>query len=201
MRNTHKIWLAAVALGFGALAVSRASSAADAKKSAAEVEKEKALANPYANDLGPDTLDAAVLKGYPAEVKKGYDLMVVKCARCHTAARPLNSRFVEPDAPKDKRGAVIAGWRKTTPELFKEPAVWQVEENIWQRYVKRMQSKPGCALSNDEAKAIWKFLVYDSNERKVKKAAEWKAHRKKLLDELKAKHPKRYKELEEQKDL
>src|SRR5688572_21816109 len=90
-----KIWLFVVALAVGAAAISYA---ADAKggKSAAELEKEKALAHPYPNDLGPDKLDAAYVASMPADKKKGYETLLARCAQCHSAARPLNSRFVEP---------------------------------------------------------------------------------------------------------
>jgi mono/diheme cytochrome c family protein len=59
-------------------------------------EKEKALASPYPNDFGPGELPADVLKSYPANVQEGYKLLLAKCAQCHQANRPLNSRFVEP---------------------------------------------------------------------------------------------------------
>ena len=50
-------------------------------------EKEKALANPYPNDLGPDRLPDSVLAGYDSERRKGYALLLVKCAKCHTSSR------------------------------------------------------------------------------------------------------------------
>jgi len=56
-------------------------------------EKDKALANPYPNDLGPATLPEATLASYPPDIRKGYDLLIVRCAQCHAASRPLNSRF------------------------------------------------------------------------------------------------------------
>ena len=62
------------------------------KKTAAELEKEKALADPYPNDLGPDKLDVSA---YPKEIQKGYETMVNRGGKCHSPARPLNSRFVE----------------------------------------------------------------------------------------------------------
>ncbi|MBI3008957.1 MAG: hypothetical protein HYY56_05550 [Candidatus Omnitrophica bacterium] len=87
--------------------------------------------------------------------------------------------------------------KASSPQVLEKPLVWQVEDNIWERYVKRMMRKPGCEMTVDEAKSIWKFLVYDSKERKLKDPAQWEKHRQKLLDDFKAKHPERYKELYE----
>jgi hypothetical protein len=178
-----------------------------AAKSAADLEKEKALSNPYPNDFGPEKLDEAVLKGMPADAKAGYELMLGKagkknCNTCHTSSRPLNSRFVEPEG-KDTaaKEAVIAQWKKDQPELFSNPAIWQVEPEIWKRYVKRMMAKPGCGISNEDGKKIWQFLVFDSKRKVGANAAAWKAHRQKLIDELKTKNPKRHEELSKDKDL
>ena len=136
----------------------------------AQSEKEKALANPYPNDLGPDKLADSVLAGYDPERLKGYELLRVKCAQCHTPSRPLNSRFDDSDT--------------------------------WNRYVKRMMNKPGCAITKAEGKAIWQFLAYDSEKRKKgANAAAWKEHRDKLVAQFKAKFPARYEELKAANDL
>ena len=37
----------------------------------------------------------------------------------------------------------------------------------WQRYIKRMKYKPDSKLSDDDAKAIYRFLVYDASVRKA----------------------------------
>ena len=184
--------LVAVVLGaFGSFA--------SAAKTAAELEKEKAMQNPYSNDLGPDSIDVS---GYPAEAQEGYKLLKARCAQCHTAARPLNSRFVEPDAPKEKRESVVTDLKKSNPELFSDYSVRQIEAGIWQRYVRRMMSKPGCKISDAEGKKIYKFLTVDSSKRKLGANAEkWAEHRKKLLQEFKTKYPERYKQLHEEKDL
>ncbi len=171
---------------------------AAAKKSAAELEKEKAQANPYANDFGPEALDEETLKSYPADRQEGYKLLKAKCTACHSAARPLNSRFVEPDGAdqpaRDKAAAELS-------KAHKDGAVWQIEGGIWNRYVKRMMAKPGCNISKDEGKKIWQFLVTDSKRKVGAGAEKWAAHRKKLVEELKTKNPARYKELSEAKDL
>jgi len=194
--------LALAAFGFAAV------TPAHAAKSAAELEKEKALANPYPNDFGPDTLDEATLKSYPENIQEGYKLLrgsdaKKNCQTCHTASRPLNSRFVEPEG-KDvaEKEAKIAQLKKEHPEYFKDGSVWQIEPEIWRRYVKRMMAKPGCGISNADGKKIWEFLVYDGWHRKVGANAEkWKAHREQLVNELKAKKPARYEELAKDKDL
>lgn len=36
----------------------------------------------------------------------------------------------------------------------------------WERYIKRMKRKPGSGIGSKEAKAIYEFLVYDSQVRK-----------------------------------
>ncbi len=74
-----------------------------------------------------------------------------------------------------------------------------MEGSVWNRYVKRMMSKPGCEISPAEGRKIWEFLVFDGERRKL--TAEWKAHRRKLVEEFKAKHPARYKELSAVNDL
>jgi len=176
-------------------------------RSAEMTEKEKAMANPYPNDFGPDTLPADVLKAYPANVQAGYQKLISNksgCAQCHSAARPLNSRFVEPEGGMDdaKQDAWIAKAKKDQPDMFKDISAWQVETKVWSRYVKRMMNKPGCNLQKADGKAIYEFLSYDSVKRKTgANAAKWAAHRKGLIDQLKAKNPKRFAELQEAKDL
>lgn len=169
-------------------------------------EKEKALANPYPNDYGPETLPDDVLKAYPANVQAGYKKLISKtggCAQCHSAARPLNSRFVEPEGKDDAaQDAWIAKAKKEQPDLFKDVSTWQVETKVWSRYVKRMMNKPGCNLQKADAKSIYEFLSYDSTKRKTgANAAKWAEHRKALVEKLKAEKPARYKELQEAKDL
>jgi mono/diheme cytochrome c family protein len=166
-----------------------------------EAEKQKAMANPYANDLGPDEIPKDVLAAYPKEHQDAYkNVLKGKCAKCHSASRPINSQFFEPAGKKEEKAAKVAALKKSDPDMFADKNVWQVEADIWQRYVKRMMSKPGCGITSEEGKAVWGFLVYDSNQRKVgKNKAAWKAHRTKLLADFKAQYPERYKELYEKK--
>ena len=159
---------------------------------AAGKSEEKAVVDPgaqapYANDLGPATLDVS---GYPAGLQKTYKGALMKCAKCHSLARPLNSEFLELDTK------AIDGLTKSDPDALKDAHVLRSEDGIWKRYVKRMMAKPGCEISTAEGKAIWEFLAHDSKERKTGKSlAKWIKHRKKLLEDFKAKHPDRYKEL------
>jgi mono/diheme cytochrome c family protein len=171
--------------------------AADNTASSAEAEKAKAMANPYANDLGPADIPKDLLATYPKEHQDAYkNVLLVKCAKCHTASRPLNSQFYEPDGKKEEKTAKIAALKKSNPDMFKNPNVWQVEADIWQRYVRRMMAKPGCEITQAEGKAVWAFLVYDSERRKSgKNADQWKAQRTRLLEDFKKKFPARYKEL------
>ena len=158
---------------------------------AAAAEKEKAMKNPYPNDLGPDKIDVSK---YAPEQQEGYKLLQDKCSRCHTPSRPLNSQFV------DVKPEEIAALKGKSPEIFKDKLVWQVETGVWQRYVKRMMAKPGCNIADAEGKKIFRFLVEDSKRRKTgAQAAIWSAHRKKLVADFKAKVPDRYKELFETK--
>lgn len=188
-------------------------------RAAEMTEKEKALASPYPNDLGPDKLSDEVLKAYPENIQAGYHTLkgeVKKdgkwvynngksgCVQCHTAARPLNSRFLEPEGGMDDAAqtAALAKLKAAQPELFKDLSIWQPEVKVFNRYVKRMMNKPGCSITKPEGKAIWEFLEYDGAHRKAgENAAAWAEHRKKLVAEFKEKYPKRYEELKAANDL
>lgn len=166
-------------------------------KTAAELEKEKALRDPYPNDLGPEKLEDAYLKTLSPDHLAGYKLLTQKCAKCHAPSRPLNSQFLEaPGKDEKERAANLAKWKKEHADFFKDKEIYQPEAGIWSRYVKRMMAKPGCDIAKDEGKKIWQFLAQDSLNRKTgAKAQAWKNHRGKLMKEFKTKHPARYKEL------
>lgn len=161
--------------------------AATLAASKAETARERQAAKRlYANDLGPATLDVSA---YPPEVQQGYRLMRERCAQCHTAARPLNAEFVE---VKPEGLETLQQDRA----LFSNQRLWRIEPGVWERYVKRMMNKAGCNTTPEEAKQIWRFLVYDSKTRKLGPAREaWKKHRQELLERFKAQHPARYQEL------
>jgi hypothetical protein len=191
--------LAVVALGL-LIGLTRAQAADTGNAGSYEAEKAKALANPYPNDFGPTSIDVS---SYPPDIQNTYkNIFLVKCQRCHQSSRPLNSQFVEPSGDKKGHAAKIAAWKTSNPEMFKDKLVWQVEgwtpsqPGIWERYVKKMMSKPGCNISQDEGKKVWQFLTYDSEKRKTgANAAKWAEHRKKLLADFKTKYPARYREL------
>lgn len=216
MKNKFIVVLGLAVFSFGFVLPAKAADKAKPAKSAAELEKEKAMASPWPNDFGPEDISEQI-KDYPADKKEGYKLLLSRCAQCHTAARPLHSRFVEPAAGGDAKSpdarnkaqeASVAEMKKTHPEWFKDSSVWQVEAGIWARYVKRMMNKPGCGakfggkMTDEEAKKIYQFLQYDGERRKLGGNAEkWAEHRKKLVGDFKENHPERYKHLAEDKDL
>jgi hypothetical protein len=83
-------------------------------------------------DAGPKKIDVSK---YPEEMQASYPLFLKKCAKCHTPARAINTRFVLPGE--------------------------------WERYIKRMVYKPDSKMTEDDGKAIYRFLVYDSSVRKA----------------------------------
>lgn len=184
-------------LGASGPAKSQEKKGAQGKKSAAELEKEKALRDPYPNDLGPEKLDEAYVKTLSKDHQEGYKALLQKCAKCHASSRPLNSQFLEaPGKDEKEREAALKEWKASHPGMFKDKQIFQAEANIWSRYVKRMMAKPGCEISKDEGKKIWQFLVQDSLNRKTgKKMEAWMEQRSKMMEDFKAKHPARYKEL------
>lgn len=175
---------------------SEASQSSASGLSAAEIERQKALAQPYPNDLGPETVD---ISGYPKDVQEGYKIFQAECTVCHSAARPLNSQFLEAKGDTgEERKRALSSLKSSHPDLFAKEnrLIWQPEADIWQRFVKRMRSKPGCDITEEEVKQIWRFMSYDSLARKTGPNKErWIKHRKQLVADFKKKHPARYKEL------
>lgn len=197
VRQFYRGVLSAVVIGLMAWVGSRSvrvASAADQPGASYEAEKAKALANPYPNDFGPATIDVS---SYPPEIQDTYNnLFLMRCSRCHQPSRPLNSQFLEPYGSREDKTRKLAEWQQKYPDIFKDRLVWQPEEHVWERYVKKMMAKPGCNIAPPEGKKIWQFLTYDSEHRKTGANAEkWAAHRRKLLTDFKASHPARYKEL------
>lgn len=141
-------------------------SAPAAVEAPAQTEKEKALANPYSNDLGPDRLDASVLAGYDPERVKGYELMRVKCAQCHAASRPLNSRFDDSDT-----------WNRYVKRMMNKPGceISKAEgKAIWQFLAYDSEKR-----KKDANAAAWKA-------HREKLVAEFKTKFPKRYEELKA---------------
>jgi len=133
---------------------------------AAQSEKEKAQTNPYPNDLGPATLPEQTLAAYPADIRGGYDLMVTRCAQCHTASRPLNSQFDD-----------AATWNRYVKRMMNKPGcnIAKAEgKAIWQFLsYDSDKRKKGTNL------AAWKAL-------RTKLVAEFKEKHPKRYEELKA---------------
>lgn len=179
-----KIWIAALSFALG---TTWTLSAAEPAKSAVELEKEKAQKNPYPNDFGPDKADVSK---YGPEEQQGYKLLLDKCSRCHTPSRPLNSQFLQLKADEQ------AKMKASNPEIFKDKLVWQVEDSIWQRYIKRMMAKPGCDINDADGRKIFKFMVeYSKRTKTGANAKSWADNRRKMLADFKQKFPARHKEL------
>lgn len=179
-------------LGIAALAAFLAGPAwADSKKAAAPKTETPASATAvsdlYPNDMGPAEVEVSE---YPKPIREGYKLMVFKCAACHTPARPINSQFLELSAEEETQ------FKKDNPEIHKDKRLVHIEDKIWNRYVKRMMTKPGCPVKGEDGKKIWEFLVHDSKVRKSgANAKAWAKHRAKLLHEFAEHHPDAYKKL------
>ncbi|MBI4349105.1 MAG: hypothetical protein HY553_19865 [Elusimicrobia bacterium] len=178
----NRLWTFAL---IGALAAS--AGATEKKEKGGAPESSTASSDLYPNDFGPAELDVSE---YPKAIREGYKLTVFKCAACHTAARPLNSQFLELTKEEEEQ------FKKDNPDVYKDKRLVHIEDQIWKRYVKRMMSKPGCPVKGDDGKKIWQFLAHDSKSRKTgKNAGEWAAHRKKLLDDFKKNHKDAYQRL------
>ena len=138
----------------------------------------------YPNDLGPAEIDVS---GYPKEMRQAYKVFAFKCAACHTIARPINSQFLELTEEEIKKA------KTDDPQLLKDDKIVKAEAGIWNRYVKRMMSKPGCPVGKD-GKQIFEFLVFDSKARKTgANAKAWREQRGKLLHEFAEHYPDAYK--------
>ncbi|MBI3553404.1 MAG: hypothetical protein HY077_12990 [Elusimicrobia bacterium] len=180
-----KRYIAAVALLAGILCGRHALGADPAKHDAAEQNPKSLTANTgfYPNDNGPAEIDVS---GYPKEMRLSYKVFAFKCAACHTIARPINSQFLELTEDEIKKAKV------DDPDLFKDDKLVKAEIGVWNRYVKRMMSKPGCPVGKD-GKQIFEFLVFDSKARKTgANAKAWREHRARLLHDFKEKYPAAY---------
>lgn len=95
--------------------------------------------------------DAVDVSDYPARERRNYAVYSRVCSRCHTLARSINAPYA------------TRGW--------------------WDFYILNMRMRSdrrGEALSGRDARAILDFLDYDSNRRKVSRAAEFEAIRQEL---------------------
>lgn len=179
----------AVSLGLAAFVALSAAAGEKGEKGGKEEKVKPAPASDYGffpNDLGPAEIDVS---GYPKEMRQSYKIFAFKCAACHTIARPINSQFLELTEEEIKKA------KADDPALFKDDKIAKPEPGIWNRYVKRMMSKPGCPVGKD-GKAIWEFLVFDSKARKTgANAKAWREQRSKLLHEFKEHYLDAYKKL------
>lgn len=99
--------------------------------------------------------DAIDVSGYPAPQRRAYKVYARVCSRCHTLARSINAPYVN------------RGW--------------------WEFYITNMRMRSGRrgeALEPRDAQTVLDFLEYDSNERKVARAAQF--------DELKLELKRRF---------
>jgi len=88
---------------------------------------------------GPATIDVSK---YPDDQKAAYQVFAEKCSKCH------------------KQNGKVLGLKVPINSTYVTPAEWE-------RYVKRMLHKTGSKLTEDQAKMIYRFLVYDSSVRKA----------------------------------
>lgn len=110
-------------------------------------------------DLGPSVLDVS---SYPDEHRKTYtDIFLPVYGLLRGGpARALNSPLVASDA--------------------------------WRREVLRVKNRPPCCgacplISMEDARALWRFLAYDSLRRKTgPNAAVWAEHRRRLIERFDA---------------
>ena len=61
---------------------------------------------PDARDFGPDKIDVST---YPAEQQTRYPVFMQKCAKCHPAARAINSHFDASD------------WKRYMKKMIRRP--------------------------------------------------------------------------------
>lgn len=140
-----------------------------------------AAAPDFPEDLGPAVIDVS---GYPARYQETYRkiFLTVYGFLPGGAARALNAPLIELDPQGE------AALRREHPELFADPRLATVGPDVWRREVMRVKNRPPCCgacpvLSMADAKALWKFLAYDSVRRKTgASAAAWAARRRGLIE-------------------
>ena len=60
----------------------------------------------FASDKGPNFIDVS---NYPIKMQEYYQIFAQKCSRCHTLARPINSKFIG------------KAWRKYVHRMMRKP--------------------------------------------------------------------------------
>jgi hypothetical protein len=135
---------------------------ASAAHSSAAAQKTPALPE----DLAPDSIDVS---GYPAEMKRTYnDILLPFAAFQGGARRFLYSPMIDEEE-----------WKKLVGKLYRMP--------------------PCCGacpiLKREEARSLWRFLAYDSNIRKTgPKGPAWLKDRRALIDRFKTEFPEEYRQ-------
>lgn len=113
--------------------------------------------------------DTVDVSAYPAERNRDYEVYARVCSRCHTLARSINAPHVS--------------------------RAW------WEFYVASMRVRAkfhGERLTKDEVRAVLDFLEYDSNERKVARAAEFETTKAELKRRFEAALDERVETLQRQ---
>lgn len=130
-------------------------------------------------DLGPETIDVS---SYPEEYQQTYRDIFLPVYKFHGGvARAINSPLVELDEHLE------AQERREHPDLFSDTQVAQVSRDGWKKSISEIYRKPACCgacpvLSLEKARKLWRFVVYDSIQRKTgRKAATWALLRKDLV--------------------
>ena len=165
--------------------------------------RQEALKMPYPADFGKEVVSSEELTEYTTEQQEGYKIVVDvnKCSACHTSARILNSPLVELHDGKSKKNGYneskdeMKQFQASHLDIFADDTIWKIDSTAWKRYVKRMIVKPGCTVSKEEAKKVYRFLKGYSIQEKVVKHEEWKIYRSTLVEDFKKKYPERYREL------
>lgn len=144
-------------------------------------------------DLGPSEIDVS---GYPPEHQKAYrEIFLPVFKFLEGPARVLNSPLIEMDPRLEEKE------RLKNPELFADPLLAEVSQDAWRKKVNEIRTKPPCCgacpvLSLQDARALWRFLVYDSLARKTgKNAGAWMRRRRSLLERFKREYPERFDKL------
>lgn len=113
--------------------------------------------------------DAVDVSAYPAEHKREYEIYTRICSSCHTLARSINAPYVN--------------------------RAW------WEFYIASMRMRAhfhGAPLTKKDIRAVLDFLEYDSNERKVARAAQFDAAKAELKRRFDAALDERMRQLQQQ---
>lgn len=133
-------------------------------------------------DLGPSVIDVS---SYPDEYQKTYREIFIKVfSFLGGTARAVNSPIIELDSHLE------AQERRDHPELFTDPKLAEISPDGWKKRVEEIYRRPACCgacpvLSRKKARALWRFMVYDSIRRKTgPQAKAWLTQRSELLKEF-----------------